>query len=242
MRETQVRSLGREDPLWKEMATHFSTLAWKIPWTEERGRPQPVGWKRFTFHLGGFLCLTEEKWKLHFPESSASQSPLPCGVPIEAAVRGHWQIPKAGARERAQFCRGVEDSWADVSSRWLQDVLLEAHLQHAAAWEGEGCFPEALEIRVVLSQRFLRLEWPSGKPENHPRGCYRLKLQLKFPLPLLPQAFQGLYKPLISCIQNWDAWHAHYHFILSCSKFTFQYLFCDHGQNFKRIFLPWAWY
>ena len=35
MRETWVRSLGREDPLEKEMATHSSTLAWKIPWTEE---------------------------------------------------------------------------------------------------------------------------------------------------------------------------------------------------------------
>ena len=37
MQETQVGSLGREDPLEKEMATHSSTLAWKIPWTEERG-------------------------------------------------------------------------------------------------------------------------------------------------------------------------------------------------------------
>ena len=37
MRETWVRSLGREDSLEKEMATHFSTLAWKIPWAEERG-------------------------------------------------------------------------------------------------------------------------------------------------------------------------------------------------------------
>ena len=38
MRETWVRSLGQEDPLEKEMATHSSTLAWKIPWTEEPGR------------------------------------------------------------------------------------------------------------------------------------------------------------------------------------------------------------
>ena len=38
MQETQVRSLGQEDPLEKEMAAHSSTLAWKIPWTEERGR------------------------------------------------------------------------------------------------------------------------------------------------------------------------------------------------------------
>ena len=43
MWETQVRSLGREDPLEKEMATHSSTLAWKIPWTEEPGRLQSMG-------------------------------------------------------------------------------------------------------------------------------------------------------------------------------------------------------
>ena len=38
MLETWVRSLGQEDPLEKEMAAHSSTLAWKIPWTEEPGR------------------------------------------------------------------------------------------------------------------------------------------------------------------------------------------------------------
>ena len=43
MRETQVRSLGWEDPLEKEMANHSSTLAWKIPWTEEPGRLQSMG-------------------------------------------------------------------------------------------------------------------------------------------------------------------------------------------------------
>ena len=46
MRETWVRSLGREDPLEKEMATHSSTLAWKIPWTEEHGRLQSMGFQR----------------------------------------------------------------------------------------------------------------------------------------------------------------------------------------------------
>ena len=44
--ETRVRSLGREDPLEKEMATHSSILAWKIPWTEEPGRPQSMGSQR----------------------------------------------------------------------------------------------------------------------------------------------------------------------------------------------------
>ena len=46
MRETRVRSLGQEDPLEKEMAPHSSTIAWKIPWTEEPGRLQSMGSQR----------------------------------------------------------------------------------------------------------------------------------------------------------------------------------------------------
>ena len=43
MQETQVQSLGREDPLEEEMATHSSILAWRIPWTEEPGGLQYIG-------------------------------------------------------------------------------------------------------------------------------------------------------------------------------------------------------
>ena len=46
MQETQVRSLGWEDPLEKEMATHSSILAWKIPWIEEPDRLQSMGSQR----------------------------------------------------------------------------------------------------------------------------------------------------------------------------------------------------
>ena len=46
MWETQVRSLGWEDPLEKEMAIHSSTIVWKIPWTEEPGRLQSMGSQR----------------------------------------------------------------------------------------------------------------------------------------------------------------------------------------------------
>ena len=46
MQGTQVRSLGWEDPLEKEMTTHSNTLAWKIPWTEEHGRLQSMGSQR----------------------------------------------------------------------------------------------------------------------------------------------------------------------------------------------------
>ena len=43
--ETGVQSLGQEDTLEKEMATHSSTIAWKIPWTEEPGKVTVVQWK-----------------------------------------------------------------------------------------------------------------------------------------------------------------------------------------------------
>ena len=59
MQETQVQSLGQEDPLEKEMAMHSGILAWRIPWTEEPGGLQSTGLEsdttdqrtRFTFPL-----------------------------------------------------------------------------------------------------------------------------------------------------------------------------------------------
>ena len=49
MRETQVRSLGWEDPLEKEMATHYSNLAWRIPLTEEPGGLQSIRLQRVKY-------------------------------------------------------------------------------------------------------------------------------------------------------------------------------------------------
>ena len=46
MRETRVQSLGQEDPLGKEIAIHYSILAWRIPWTEEPGGLQSMGWQK----------------------------------------------------------------------------------------------------------------------------------------------------------------------------------------------------
>ena len=60
MQETRIRSLGREDPLEKEMATHPSILAWRIPWTEEPGRLRSMGFQesdttKHTTHILGFF-------------------------------------------------------------------------------------------------------------------------------------------------------------------------------------------
>ena len=69
MLETQVRPLGREDPLEKEMATHSSIPAWRIPWTEEPGGLQSMGSKesdrteRLLFTLTTLLNFTQ--WSIH---------------------------------------------------------------------------------------------------------------------------------------------------------------------------------
>ena len=50
MQETQVQSLGEEDPPEEEMATHSSILAWRIPWTEEAGGPQSIESQRVEYN------------------------------------------------------------------------------------------------------------------------------------------------------------------------------------------------
>ena len=57
MQETQVQSLGREDPLEKGMATHSSILAWRIPWTGEPGGLQSLGSQRVRHDWATNTCL-----------------------------------------------------------------------------------------------------------------------------------------------------------------------------------------
>ena len=72
MQETRVLSLGREVPLEKEMATHSSILAWKIPWTEESGRLQSMGRQRvghdwatsLHFNLNTKYLKKAEHWRI----------------------------------------------------------------------------------------------------------------------------------------------------------------------------------
>ena len=51
MQEKQVQSLGREDPLEEEMATHSSILTWEILWTEEPGKVRSMEWQRIGYDL-----------------------------------------------------------------------------------------------------------------------------------------------------------------------------------------------
>ena len=82
--ETQVQSLGWEDPLEKGMATHSSILGWRIPWTEEPGRLQSMGsqrvghdWATNTFAFTKKSSLSTEEGPPSHPSSLASLQYLP---------------------------------------------------------------------------------------------------------------------------------------------------------------------
>ena len=89
VQETWVWSLGQEDPLVKEMATHSSILAWEIPWTEEPGGPQSTGLQKSQTWLGDWtpppptidqqLTWTEA---LQAPLSMGFFTTEPAGMPI----------------------------------------------------------------------------------------------------------------------------------------------------------------
>ena len=76
MQETWVRSLGQDNPLQREMATHSSTLAWKIPWMEEPGRLQFMGLQSWT-------------WLSNFTDSLVPYLGKCCTI---HSVFGHWNI------------------------------------------------------------------------------------------------------------------------------------------------------
>ena len=94
MQKTWVQSLGREDPLEKEMATHSSILAWKIPWMEEPGRLLSVGLQRIRHDRATSLSFLS----LSFVYGSEKES-LP-GVPHLLPLHLHefisyWTVRKA---------------------------------------------------------------------------------------------------------------------------------------------------
>ena len=70
--ETGVPSIGREDPLEKDMATHSSILAWRIPWTEEPGRLQSIGWQ-IVGQDWSDLAHTNPKVKMYFGDTIVYQ-------------------------------------------------------------------------------------------------------------------------------------------------------------------------
>ena len=91
MRETWVGSLGREDPLEKEMATHSSTLAWKIPWMEEPGRLWSMGSLRVGHDCSTSLSLS--------CIGEGNGNPLQCSCLENPWDEGAWQAAVHGVAQ-----------------------------------------------------------------------------------------------------------------------------------------------
>ena len=108
MRETRVRSLGREDPLQKEMATHSSILAWRTPWTEEPGRLQSMGSQQ----LDMAKQLTHHHHHQEPPANAGERSPGG-GQASHSGILALEDPMDRGAWEST--VHGVAKSWTQLS-------------------------------------------------------------------------------------------------------------------------------
>ena len=145
MRETRVRSLGREDPLGEEMAIHSSTLEWKIPWTEEPGRLQSMGsqrvghdwttslslsWDQQLCLLRVFLChlslpphlqRQSTDWRHFCCAYSCVNSQNP--TPLSASFRTIFALPWGECRSQ----------WAHLPL-WSSSFTVDIRLRFMAFW------------------------------------------------------------------------------------------------------------
>ena len=105
MRETRVQSLGREDLLEKAMAPHSSTLAWKIPWTEEPGRLQSMGLQRVGHDWATSLSLfTFMHWRKKWQPTPVLLPGATGGLTPFRAHSGLQEIPIATQKDSRVLC------------------------------------------------------------------------------------------------------------------------------------------
>ena len=108
--ETQVQSLGQEDPLEKGMATHSNILAWRIPWTEEPGGLQSMGSQRVgkygatntNQHL--HVCPKLYRSDLFFLITLPFPSRVPCFISVLPHGKSAWNIALKSKTEKINNC------------------------------------------------------------------------------------------------------------------------------------------
>ena len=148
MQETWVWSLGQEDPLEKEMETHSSILAWKIPWTEEPGGPQSMGSQKV-----GHNWVTNTHTHTHthvymYVINAVSQ--FSCSVVSDSAT------PWTAAHQASLY---ITYSWSLLKLMSIESVKPSNHLIL--------CRPHPFQpsifasIRVFFSESVLPIRWPN---------------------------------------------------------------------------------
>ena len=124
MQETCVQSLGQEDPLEKEMATHSYTLAWKIPWTEEPGRLQSMGLQRVEHDRAASLHTQAETKATSCQGRDTkllSEQLWPCNLPLSPGytLQPSCPIHKGETKAQAEPVTGPEFQTKVVSFKAL---------------------------------------------------------------------------------------------------------------------------
>ena len=144
VQETQVWSLGQEDPLEKEMATHSSILAWRIPWMEEPGGYSPQGCKEsdmteWLLFLSFFLNKKKKNWGLPW-WSGGSDS-------VFRFCRVHGLYPRWGNKDSAFWMR-------------VQKKLRRVQNKNSESSSGKNCFKktEQLYREISLQHKLLQYE------------------------------------------------------------------------------------
>ena len=150
MWETWIRSLNREYPLKKEMATHSSTLAWRIPWTEEPGGLWSMGWQRVRHDWATSLILS---WRGRWWGRSINLGPGESWVKLSV-----WVPPSSMTLYESLMLLALDSSsltWKQKSSLSPANVLSRVRLLVTS---------QTVAHLAPLSMGFSRQEYWSGLP------------------------------------------------------------------------------
>ena len=159
MQETWLRSLGWEDPLEKEIATHSSIIAWKIPWTEEPGRLQPTGLQRVGHDcvtslwswFGQQVSLSSRLWSSSFFEHFLTFCHKIIHMYLVLSLPQPWIMLCFCFVERGVSCQDLDRRCA----HYFGDVSLQAlsveRAKHTHAYTFIGC-----PISLSLYNSFLQ--------------------------------------------------------------------------------------
>ena len=176
MQETQVQSLGREDPLKKEMATRSGILAWKIPWTEEIGRLQSIGsqrvghdWATNTFSISLSTCFdvkatsqvcSYQTWNNSFQQHLFHTQIIMTFKIVMCCHLYDFFMPMSTWEQNSQFYYFI------LVETW--DNLPYENLRSAFEQKGEMAFTRLVSQKIHLydwnAQRFL---WKYPRMEIH---------------------------------------------------------------------------
>ena len=169
MRETRVQSLSREDPLEKEVATHSSSLAWRIPWREEPGRLQSMGSQRVGHDWATSLSLS------HTGELINRLGTITLHLNYMQLLAFITNVSSTGSEPRVRiYTRGGtrwhrERDYSSPNHWWLSDVKVKSlsHIRLLAT-------PWTAAYQVSPSIGFSRHEYWSGVPLPSPTSILAL--------------------------------------------------------------------